>query len=270
MDESHRGSETALDTPEVAATRQLKPPPARFMDLCSGLGIDSIIFVDVDALLLELLLEPRCKWFESPAGGCPLQVSAALETFLADLISCQGIVLERLHFLSFGDQAQAWLDPAIQLLRLVVITSLKAQGAIVHRCRNWASGSFSGLLQKFNVAFLLTSDLGGSPVSIAAHHRGVKTVGSILAAEARYGAASGQWSSAFLSQLGVADERAFGFRTLGTRPNKELKAAAMEVLDFLCNDIAEEETDPLPCSPPFFRETSGSNDSFPLPCLLAA
>ena len=239
------------------------------MDLCSGLGIDSIIFVDLDALLLELLLEPRCKWFKTPAGGCPLQVCAALENLLTDLISCQGIVLERLQFLSFGDQAQAWLDPAIQLLRLVVIISLKAQGAVVHKCRNWASGKFSGLLQKYNVAFLLTSDLGGSPVAAAAHHRGAKRVGAILAAEAIYGAASGQWNSAFLSQLGVADGRAFGFRTLGTRPNKELKAAAVKALEFSCNGIAEEEAGLLPCSPPVFREASGSN-IFYLPCMVAA
>ena len=53
------------------------------MDLCSGLGVDSVILIDNDALLLELLLELRCGWLAASAGGCPLQVFAALEAFAA-------------------------------------------------------------------------------------------------------------------------------------------------------------------------------------------
>lgn len=236
----------------MEAVFQLARRSARFMDLCSGLGIDSVILVDIDALLLELLLEPRCGWVASSTGGCPLQVIAALEAFVADLISCQEINLERLYFLSFEAQAQAWGDPSIQLLRLTAVEFLSAQGTTVHEVQSWSSEAFSGLLQQYNVAFVLTSDVGGS-----VSQRGVQAISTILAAQATYGCSSGQWNSAFLSQLGVADGRAFGFRTLGTWPNKDCKAAALEIAEACI--YLEEGTSPPPFRSAACWKAEGSN-----------
>ncbi|KAK9832186.1 hypothetical protein WJX74_002273 [Apatococcus lobatus] len=245
----------------MEAVVQLARPSARFMDLCSGLGIDSVVFVDIDALLLELLLERRIKWQATPAGGSPLQVFAALETFLADLMTCQEITLDRLHFLSFKVQALAWIQPSTQLLRLMVVEFFKSQGAVVHELHKWNSERFSRVLHNFNVAFLLTSDVGGSAVAKAAP-RELQVLSNILAAQATYGSSSGQWNSAFLSQLGIVDGRAFGFRTLGRRPNKEIMAVAISVAEACsssCTTITEEQTHWLPCSLTISLQTLGTN-----------
>ena len=207
------------------ATPVLPRPRPRFMDLCSGLGIDSVIFVDVEAVIVELLLEPRSQWWNNQIGGQPLAFFAALERLCADLTSCQEIVSERLQFLDFDDQGACWHEPSVRLLRLSLCGFLRAQGFLVHSLDSWRGETFAQLLREHNVGFVLTSDVAGSALC----SQNVNTISVLLAAQATYGSASGQWHSAYISQLAVADGRAFGFRTLRLNPSEEHRVLAAQV-----------------------------------------
>ncbi len=211
------------------------------MDLCSGLGIDSVVFVDLDAVMLELLFEPRCKWLESEAGGQPLLVFAALERLWADLQTCQDLSCGRLQVLDFTEQGSAWRQPSLKLLRLSIFGFLSAYGVPMHKVSSWSCPDFQQLLQRCNTAFVLTSDASQSNPEWAAKHKDVEIVACCLAAQAAYGSASGLWNSAFISHLGVMEGRAFGFRTMSLRPSKAAKARALNFASAALKDVQQSQ-----------------------------